>query len=180
MRIETPRLLLRPWEDRDLPAFRAYDRDPRVREFLGPILSDADSDAVRLRHRGYLETHGFGFLAVERRADGVVLGFCGLKPGALDTPIEGEVEIGWAFGADHWGQGYAHEAAAASLAWGWANLLAPTIAAITVAANRPSRVLMERLGMRYHPEDDFEHPIIPRGSPLRPHVTYRIARPARG
>ena len=36
---------------------------------------------------------------------------------------------------------------------------------------------MEKLGMVHHPEDDFEHPRIPPGHPLRPHVLYRIRRP---
>jgi len=176
--ITTDRLILRPADDRDLPTFRAHDADPRVMVYLGPLRSAADSDAVRHRHRRYRESAGYGFLAVERRADGVVLGFCGLKPGAPDTPIAGEVEIGWSFGADHWGQGYAFEAAQASLDWGWAHLDVPAIAAITTAANAPSRKLMDRLGMRHVPEDDFERPVVSADSPLRPHVVYRIARPA--
>lgn len=173
--IETGRLLLRRWENRDRPIFHAHCRDPRVMEFLGPPLTRAESDAALDRQNGYLASHGYCFWAVERREDGALLGFCGLKPGAEDTPIEGEVEIGWRFGHAYWGQGYALEAARASLDWGWANLDAPSIAAITTLGNVRSWGLMERLGMARAWVDDFDHPKAI--DALKPHITYRIARP---
>lgn len=176
--IRTDRLILRRWRDGDLPAFRAQDADPRVRRFMGPLLSAEQSDAVRERHRGYERSHGLGFLAVERQADGAVIGFCGLKPGAPGTPIEGEVEIGWLFGADYWGQGYAVEAARAVLGWGWATLDVPTIAAITTAANTASRRVMDRIGMLHVPADDFVHPLLAGDPALSAHVTYRVGRSA--
>lgn len=173
--IETERLILRGWEDRDRPVFHGFCTDPRVMEHLGPPQSRAETDAALDRQNGFLRSHGYCFWAVERREDGALLGFCGLKPGAEDTPIEGEVEIGWRFGHEHWGRGYAREAAQASLDWGWTNLDAPAIAAITTIGNVRSWGLMERLGMVRAPEDDFDHPkAIER---LRAHVTYRIARP---
>lgn len=176
--IRTDRLVLRRWEERDLPAFRAQDADPLVRRFMGPLLTADQSDAVRERHRGYERAHGLGFLTVERQADGAVLGFCGLKPGAPATPIEGEVEIGWLFGAEHWGQGYAAEAAQGVLDWAWGHLDAPSIAAITTAANAGSRKVMDRIGMVHEPADDFLHPLLADDPALRAHVTYRIRRPA--
>ena len=91
-------------------------------------------------------------------------------------PITDEIEIGWRLAHDAWGQGYAREAAEASLAWGWANLPVPTIAAITVPANTRSRGLMERLGMVRVADGDFDHPDVPDGSPLQRHILYRIAR----
>ncbi|AHE54193.1 GNAT family N-acetyltransferase [Sphingomonas sanxanigenens] len=176
--IDTDRLVLRRWRDADLPAFRAQDADPRVRRFMGPLLTPEQSDAVRERHRGYERSHGLGFFTVERRTDGAVIGFCGLKPGAPGTPIEGEVEIGWLFGADYWGQGYAVEAARAALGWGWATLAVPSIAAITTAANTASRRVMDRLGMVHVPADDFIHPLLAGDAALSAHVTYRVSRPA--
>jgi RimJ/RimL family protein N-acetyltransferase len=120
---------------------------------------------------------GYCFWAVERKADGLFLGFCGLKPGPDGTPIEGQVEIGWRLRVDAWGKGYAREAAQASLAWAWANLDTPKVAAITNIKNTRSWGLMERLGMRRYPEEDFDHPAVPEGDPLRPHILYRIHRP---
>ena len=175
--IATERLILRGWRDSDREPFHAMCIDPRVMEFLGPPMTRADTDAAIDRQNGLIASIGHAFWAVEHAADGTFLGFCGIKPGAEGTPIHGEIEIGWRLASPWWGQGYAREAAQASLDWGWANLDARGIAAITTVGNRRSWGLMERLGMTRAPEDDFEHPAVPAGSPLRPHVTYRIGRP---
>jgi RimJ/RimL family protein N-acetyltransferase len=175
--IQTEHLILRRWTDADRPIFHAHCRDPEVMKFLGPLQTREETDAALDRQNGYLDSHGYCFWAVERRGDGALLGFCGLKPGAPDTPIADDVEIGWRFGRAYWGHGYAREAAEASLAWGWANIDAPRIAAITVQANTRSWGLMERLGMTRVHEDDFDHPAVPEGSPLKRHLVYRIRRP---
>lgn len=174
--IGTDRLLIRPWREADRAPYAAICRDPRVMEFLGPIPSREECDAAIDRMAALQDGVGYCFWAVERRTDGAFLGFCGLKPGKW--PIKGEVEIGWRLGSDHWGQGYALEAAAGCLDWGWRRLGALEIVAITVPANRRSWGLMERLGMMRDRQGDFDHPDLPEGSPLRPHVTYRIARPS--
>ncbi|MBC9031639.1 GNAT family N-acetyltransferase [Sphingomonas sp. JC676] len=173
--IETERLILRRWKDSDRQAFHAMCTDPRVMKFLGPLQTRAETDAAIDRQNGFLDSHGYCFWAVERREDGAFIGFCGLKPGAEDTPIESEIEIGWRLAHDQWGRGYAREAAQASLDWGWASTDAPAIAAITTTNNVRSWGLMERLGMVRAPEDDFDHPKAIES--LRPHITYRIARP---
>jgi RimJ/RimL family protein N-acetyltransferase len=174
--IETERLILRGWRDSDRAPFHAMSQDERVMATLGPLLWRDESDALIDRIQRILDTHGFTFWAIERRSDGAFLGFCGLKPGAEETPIHGEIEIGWRLAHEHWGQSYAREAAQASLDWGWANLEVPSIAAITSVDNVRSWGLMERLGMVRAPGEDFDHPkAIER---LRPHITYRIVRPA--
>jgi RimJ/RimL family protein N-acetyltransferase len=76
-----------------------------------------------------------------------------------------------------WGQGFAREAAQASLYWGWANTDATEILAMTVLDNTRSWNLMERLGMTRDHAADFDHPAVAIGNPLRPHILYRIARP---
>ncbi|HWJ71108.1 MAG TPA: GNAT family N-acetyltransferase [Sphingobium sp.] len=172
----TDRLVLRGWRDADHTALLALCRDPRVMEFLGPPQSAEEVTAAIARMRATQEVHGHCFWAVERRADGAMLGFCGLQPGPDDTPIAGRIEIGWRLRVDAWGQGYAREAAQASLDWAWANLEAESIWAMTVPANRRSWGLMERLGMARHPDLDFDHPAVPADSPLRRHITYSIAR----
>lgn len=115
------------------------------------------------------------FLGSREQADASFIGFCGLKPGK--APIEHEIEIGWRLARDVWGQGFASEAAQASLDWGWAKLAVPSIAAITVPANRRSWSLMERLGMTRFPDEEFDHPDVPDSSPLKRHILYRIQRP---
>lgn len=176
--IETERLIVREWRDADLDPFAAMCADPKVMATLGPLLSREQAAALIERNRGHQAEHGYCFWAVERREDGAFLGWCGVKPGAADTPIEGELEIGWRLASDQWGRGYAREAAQATLEWVWANTDAPLVAAMTNVENDRSWGLMERLGMLRAPEDDFEHPMVPEGDPLRPHIVYRIGRPA--
>ena len=176
--IETERLILRGWREADLDPFHAMCSDARVMATLGPLMTRDETAALIARVEGIREAHGYTFWAVERREDGTFLGWCGVKPGAPDTPIEGEIEIGWRIAADHWRNGYAGEAAAATLGWVWANTEAPFVAAITNVDNAASRGVMEKIGMARAPEDDFDHPSVPHDSPLKPHVVYRIARPA--
>ena len=128
------------------------------------------------RQQALQAERGHCFWIVERKADGALLGFCGLKIGNVGS-IDGEIEIGWRLREDAWGQGYAKEAALASLAWGWKNLDASRIVAITVPANRPSWGLMERLGMTRRPDMDFGHPLFAEDHPLHRHITYVIERP---
>lgn len=176
--IDTERLILRHWRDEDRPVFHAHCSDPEVMRYLGPLMTRAETDAALDRQNGYLESHGYCFWAVERREDGALLGFCGVKPGAPDTPIAQDMEIGWRFAPAYWGKGYAREAAEASLAWAWAHTDAPRVAAITVQDNKASWGLMERIGMSRVLDGDFDHPAVPDGSPLKRHILYRIARPA--
>lgn len=176
--IETARLNLRRWRAADAAPFHAMCNDPAVMEHLGAPLTPGDADDAIVRQNGFLDEHGYCFWALERRDDGAFLGFCGIKPGAADTPIEGRPEIGWRLAAAHWGQGYAREAAEASLNHGWGTLGFDSIWAITTPANIRSWGLMERLGMRRRAEFDFDHPQPDLDPRLVPHITYSIGRPA--
>lgn len=175
--IETDRLILRPWEDRDRAPFAAMGRDPEVMATLGPLMSRAESDAGVDRSIALQAARGHCFWAMERRSDAAFLGFCGLKICNDPCPVEGDVEIGWRLRSDVWGHGYAREAAEASLAWGWANLDAPRIMAMTATTNPRSWGLMERLGMTRRPDLDFDHPRLAVDDPLRRHIVYIIDRP---
>ncbi len=174
--IETERLVLRRWEDRDRPVFYDHCADPEVMRYFPALMTPAEVDAAIARQDGFQASHGYCFWVVEPKASATMVGFCGLKPGAEGTPLEGGVEIGWRFGKAHWGQGLATEAAVASLDWGFANLPVDRIGAITTVANRRSRLLMERIGMVRVVDQDFDHPAVPDDSPLKRHVTYWKAR----
>lgn len=171
--METERLILREWRDEDRDPFFALNSDPAVMEFL-PAGTRADSDAAVERMIATQAEHGHCFWAVERKADGAFLGFCGPMPAR--EPLN-EVELGWRLAREAWGHGYATEGARASLAWCWANLDTPTVMAITVPANLRSRRVMEKIGLTYVEGGDFDHPALPEGDPLRRHVLYRIRRP---
>ncbi len=175
--IATPRLVLRPWREEDLPAMHALCSDPAVMRYLGPLQSRDEVANAIARQQRFQQGLGYCFWAIERQDDGQFLGFCGLKPGAPNTPIEHDIEIGWRLRADSWGQGYAREAAEASLAWGWAHLDTPGVVAITNIDNTRSWGLMERLGMTRDPAEDFDHAGLAEGDPLRPHILYRAQRP---
>jgi len=176
--METERLTLRGWCDADVDPFHAMGNDPEVMRYLGPPMSRADALSAADRQNVFIASHGYCFWAIERKADGAFLGFCGIKPGPEGTPIVDELEIGWRLHRDAWGQGYAREAAEAVIAWAWTNTDEPEITAMTVADNTNSWGLMERLGMRRDHGGDFDHPAVPDGSPLKRHLVYRIARPA--
>lgn len=172
--IQTPRLILRAWEERDLDPFAAMCADPLVMATLGPVM-DRDATAELISRVNAIQNqHGFTAWAMERRADGQFLGWCGLIPGTF-PPIDGKVEIGWRLAHHAWGQGYAREGALAALDWAFAHLPDDRIWAITAATNHRSWGLMARLGMTRHHDLDFDHPRVPDGSPLKPHVTYSIA-----
>jgi RimJ/RimL family protein N-acetyltransferase len=173
--IGTDRLILRPWRPADVRAFHAMGQDPEVMRHLGPLASRADARGAFARMAACQAQFGFCFWAIERRGDARFIGFCGLKPGR--GPIAGEIEIGWRLARAHWGEGLAREAAQAVLAWSWANLNVPSVTAITTPGNVRSWGLMERLGMTRFPLEDFDHPELEPGDPLRPHILYRIARP---
>jgi RimJ/RimL family protein N-acetyltransferase len=171
--IETPRLLLRSWCDADRDPFWAIAQDRQVMQYL-PAISRRESDGTIARMNAYEAGHGFSFWAMERKSDSRFLGFCGLLP---PHPPFRENEIGWRLAGDCWGQGYAREAAMACLVWAWGKTDIRTLVAVTVPANTRSRALMVRLGMTHDPREDFDHPDLPKGDPLRRHVLYRIERP---
>ena len=177
--IETHRLRLRPWRDEDLPAFAAMNSDSRVMEFFPKVLSRGESDALAARIRGKLEQNGFGFWAVEVPSVADFIGFVGLSVPGFEAHFTPCVEIGWRLAYEHWGKGFATEAAKASRDFGFAELRLDQIVSFTVPNNLRSRRVMERIGMTHSPTDDFEHPGLPEGHRMRLHVLYRLARTER-
>ena len=175
--IATDRLILATWRDAHRAPMAAINADVEVmRYFLAPM-SAAETDAQIDRQIAAQAELGFCFWAVERRDTGELIGMCGLKTGAPDTPIAADLEIGWRFGRHGWGQGFATEAARAAMAHGFSDARVPRIAAITTLTNVKSWAVMERLGMTRAAALDFDHPAIPVGHPVRAHITYFIDRP---
>jgi len=174
--LRTDRLLLRRWLPADLEPFAAMNADPRVSEYLPTVLSREQSDAFVARAEAHFDKHGFGLWAVEICDEGSFAGFVGLSTPRFDAHFQPSVEIGWRFDPAHWGRGYATEGARAALAYGFDAAGLPEIVSFTVPANARSRRVMEKIGMTYDPADDFDHPLLPEGHPLRRHVLYRIAR----
>ena len=174
--IATARLQLRRWRDEDRVPFAELNADPRVTEHLPAPLSRAESDALIARIEAHFEQHGFGLWAVEIPGVAPCAGFAGLSIPGFQAHFTPCVEIGWRLASACWGAGYATEAARAALAFGFGELGLREIVSFTVPANVRSRRVMEKLGMSHQLEDDFDHPALPAGHPLRPHVLYRLAR----
>src|SRR4051794_24793860 len=174
--LRTERLLLRRWRDDDRAPFAALNADPTVTEFLPSPISRSDSDAMVDRIEAGFEHNGFGLWAVEVPKAAAFVGFVGLSRPRFDAHFTPAVEVGWRLAAEHWGKGYATEAGHAALAFGFEVVGLDEIVSFTVAANNRSRAVMARLGLSHDPNDDFDHPALPPGSPLRAHVLYRIRR----
>ena len=174
--IRTERLLLRGWRESDLEPFAELNADPEVIRFLAGARSRAESDQlVDEIVRGWAR-NDYGLWAIERRVDGAFLGFTGLSRPTFDAPFMPAVEVGWRFARFAWGNGYATESAEAALAFGFRTAGLDQIVSFTATGNMRSRRVMERIGMRHDPADDFDHPRLPRGHRLRRHVLYRLGR----
>ncbi len=175
--LETRRLKLRRWRNADRDPFAELNRDVEVMEHFPARLSRAQSDdLIEVIEAGF-EVHGFGLWALEVRESGEFIGFTGLSVAAFETHFTPTVEVGWRLARSAWGRGYATEAARAALAFGFEEAGLGEIVSFTVSVNRRSRAVMERLGMRHDPADDFDHPALPVGHPQRRHVLYRLRSP---
>ncbi len=173
--LTTERLVLRRWRASDRAPFAALNADPRVMRYLGPPLARAASDALADRIEAHFVEHGFGMWAVEVRGVAEFVGFVGLGVVRFEAHFTPCVEIAWRLAVAHQGRGYASEAARAALRFGIEHPALAQIVALTTRENHASRAVMERLGMQHNPRDDFEHPALAPGDPLRPHVLYRIS-----
>lgn len=176
--LHTERLLLREWRDEDLEPFAALNSDPEVMRFLPKLLSRDECEARIQSVRDHFREHGFGLWAVEVRGMTPFVGFVGLNVPKFTAPFTPCVEIGWRLAREAWGQGIATEAARAAVTFGFQQLGLPEILSFTVPDNVRSRRVMERLGMKHDSSEDFDHPLLAEGHPLRKHVLYRLSRPA--
>ncbi len=170
----TERLLLREWRDGDAEPFARLNADPRVMEFFPATLTRAESDAMIGRARAHFARHGWGMWAAELRGTGEFIGYIWLNVPSFEAHFTPCVEIGWRLAAEHWNRGLATEGAREALRCGFGELGLREIVAFTAPGNMRSRRVMEKLGMRRDAAEDFDHPRMAEGHPLRRHVLYRI------
>lgn len=143
-------------------------------QFLPALLTREESDALVDRIETHFRRHGFGPFALELQD--VFIGFTGLFIPKFEAHFTPCVEIGWRLAPDYWNRGLAAEAAKKVLRYGLEDLRLEEIVSFTTEINLPSRRVMEKIGMVHNPADDFDHPELPDGHPLRRHVLYRIRR----
>jgi len=173
--IRTARLRLRRPRPDDLDAFVRLNADPRVMEFFVAPTSRARSERSFEHLRAHFERYGFGPYAVEVPGETPLAGIVGLARCTFEAHFCPAVEILWRLSPPYWGQGYASEAARACLRVAFEEICLDEVVAMTAERNERSQRLMRRLGMSRDPADDFEHPAVPVGHALRPHVLYRLS-----
>jgi ribosomal-protein-alanine N-acetyltransferase len=172
--LRTDRLVLRGWRPEDREPYAALNADPEVMEHFRRVLDRATSDAEADAFAADLERDGWGHWVVALADNDLLIGFTGLDVVDFPAPFTPATEIGWRFARSAWGHGYATEAAAAVLEFAFESLGLAEVVSFTATTNLRSQRVMERLGMRRDPADDFDHPRIPEGHRLRRHVLYRM------
>ncbi len=171
--LHTQRLKLRQWRDEDLAPWAELNADPEVMRYFPATLTPEASDEAAERHHGAIEERGWGLWAVEVIGGPEFIGSVGLNRPSFSAPFTPAVEVGWRLASSAWGHGYATEAAAAAISYGFNRLELDQIVSFTIVPNTPSRRVMEKLGMTHDPADDFDHPGFPDWD-LRRHVLYRL------
>ncbi len=140
--LETERLVLREWRDDDFEPFARMSADAEVMRFIGGAQARADAWRAMATFIGHWTLRGYGFWVVERKADRMFVGRIGLwQPEGWPG-----LEVGWALDRPYWGNGYATEAAAASLDYGFRNYPERRLISLIDPANGPSQAVARRLG----------------------------------
>lgn len=171
-RIETDRLILRKWEEEDLPLFIRMNQDPEVMQFFPHILTESESREFFERIRKEFEVYGYGLYAVQEKEGCRFIGYIGLHHTTFRTDFSPCVEIGWRLSKDAWGKRYATEGARACRTMAFRHLHLPEFYSFTSLSNKRSERVMQKTGMKKIGE--FDHPLVPEGHPLLRHVLYRL------
>lgn len=174
--IKTERLVLRPWQQEDLEPFAKMNTDFHVMEHFPAVKSFDESLKEYHAIVEHFEKHDYGWWAVSESNKNNFIGFIGLRYIDFPAAFTPTVEVAWRLVYDYWGKGYATEGARASLKYGFQILRLPEIVSFTSTQNLRSRAVMERIGLHRSPKDDFDHPKLQEGHPLRKHVFYRLYR----
>jgi RimJ/RimL family protein N-acetyltransferase len=170
--LTTDRLVLRQIGEADLDAHMQLLNTPAVMRWLGGVQPRSFIAARHQAARDGFAAEGFGFMIMEERASGEMVGHCGLRRVAHPlAPNRQDHEIGWLVREDRWRLGYAFEAMRAVVDWGFAVIGAPHIVALTCQPNVGSWRLMEKLGMQRRADLDFTDPADP-----EPIIQYAITR----
>lgn len=172
--LQTDRLILRTWQEQDLELLYQINQDPRVMEFFPHMPDRVETQRFFDKVKEHQEQYGYSLYAVDRKDSSEFIGFVGLLVADFSAHFTPAAEIAWRLGYEHWGQGFATEAARAVLKYGFEQLSLPEIVSFTAVINARSRRVMEKIGLQYDPKDDFDHPKLDKASPLLHHVLYRL------
>jgi RimJ/RimL family protein N-acetyltransferase len=176
--LETNRLIIRNWDERDRDLFFEINSDERVMEHYPYRRTRQEADAVFDEWTAEINATPFGKFPVELKQTGECMGYCGLVPANVPPTLATDaIEIGWRFASRFWGKGYASEAARALLRYGFEDLGLKEIISFTIPVNLRSQAVMRRIGMRRDEAADFDLPRIPDNKPeFKRHVLYRLTK----
>lgn len=174
MTLETRRLILRPWQEEDLQPFAQLNADPHVMEYFPSIKSFEESVEEYKTILEHFKRHGYGWWAVSEKNKTKFIGFIGLRYLEFAASFTPNVEIAWRLAYEHWGKGYATEGAHTALEFGFEVLKLTEIISFTSIPNIRSQAVMKRIGMHHDPQNDFDHPKLPKEHKLSRHVFYRL------
>ena len=175
VQLDTQRLILRQWIPSDYTVFAQLNASPRVMRYMPARLSETDSNALADRCATFISQRGWGLWAVELKNSKQFIGFTGLAIPSATLPCSPCTEIGWRLAYQHWGLGYATEAAERALEYAFTELRLDKIVSFTSVQNEPSRSVMRKLGLK-NAHKNFPHPSVAAQSPLREHVLYTITQ----
>lgn len=173
MEYHTERLILRQWKQSDREPFAALNANPEVMRHFPKTLTREESNDMAKTIEQRMAENVWGFWAVEEKSSGAFIGFVGLNVPGYELPFSPVIEIGWRLDNAFWGKGYAPEAARTALEIGFEQFGMKEIVAFTALDNIPSQRVMEKIGMQRG--EEFDHPLLDEGHPLRRHIVYRIA-----
>jgi RimJ/RimL family protein N-acetyltransferase len=144
--IETLRLVLRPLTIDDSHNFYNLNNDPEVIQYTGDVPFESEKDALEfLQNYDQFIKYKTGRMAVIKKDDQSFIGWCGIK----FDPSSGEYDLGFRFFKKYWNQGFASEAAKASLKYGFETLQIPLILGRAMEQNVASIKVLEKCGMKY-------------------------------
>ncbi|NCT40412.1 MAG: GNAT family N-acetyltransferase [Alphaproteobacteria bacterium] len=172
--LETDRIILREWQDKDRAPFARMNADPVIMEYLPRSLTEADSNKLVDRFIKHYDKNGYGIYVLERKEDGAFMGATGLQDVPFKAAFTPAIEIAWRLDYDFWGKGYASEAAAGVLKHGLEDHGMDEIVAFTVFDNKRSIGVMEKIGMKKVKGGEFQYPTLPKDHPLGSFVLYHV------
>lgn len=173
--LETSRLNIRQWQNKDFPAFATLNSDKEVMEYFPSTLSTEESNNMARKCQQLIAEKGWGFWVLELKQTKEFIGFLGLHEPQVDLPFLPCVEIGWRLSKEHWGKGYATEAAREVIKLAFETIKLDEIVSFTTITNTRSRALMQRLGFK-NTNQNFQHPSVASTHPLSEHVLYKLCR----
>jgi [ribosomal protein S5]-alanine N-acetyltransferase len=158
IRVETARLVIRPFDDSDADAWIAMLSDPEVRRFLppGPAPTMETFESALESRRTMENEIGYAMWAVEERGTGAFVGQCGIRPAkSMDKDAGSEIDLAYHFARAFWNKGYAAEAATAVLKYGLGSMGLNSIMGVAVPENVGSWRVLEKIGMHYEGLADY-------------------------